>query len=121
LLVAGSLVPYVLHWRDELAKISTASRHVVWVHGNFIALTVLGFSALSIIHADTLAAGSPLARSLCGFIALFWLTRLGIQLFVFDLDTLTNQPLLRIGYHCLTLVFVYLSVVYTLAALNRGG
>jgi hypothetical protein len=49
---------------------------------------------------------------------LFWITRLAIQLFVFNArDYLTNW-FFRVGYHALTLVFTYHAVVYGLVALT---
>ena len=40
ILIASSLVPGVLNWRDELRKLSPMTRHLVWVHGVFIVITI---------------------------------------------------------------------------------
>jgi hypothetical protein len=119
ILIASALVPKVLDWRGELRKLPSLFAQLVWVHGGFIVLTIIGLGAISVINASELASGTPLARSVCGFIALFWGTRVAVQFFYFDAKPfLTNLPL-KLGYHGLTVVFTYLTLVYTLGAVAR--
>lgn len=118
ILFASALVPRVLNWRRELHALSPLSRHLVWTHGVFIVMVIIGFGAVSVLNAPQLARGDDmLARCVCGFIALFWLARLGIQFFLFDPRPFLTSALLKVGYHALTLVFTYLAVVYGWAAL----
>ena len=121
ILLASALVPRVLDWRGELARVSPLSRHVVWTHGVFIVLTIVAFGAISVANASTLAAGSALARWFCGFVAVFWLSRLFVQLFLFDARPYLTNALLTLGYHGLTVVFAYLGFVYAWAALVAAG
>jgi len=86
------------------------------VYGVFIVITIVGLGSLSLRFPQTLIDGSPMSRYLCGFIAVFWLVRLVIQLFVFDMKLVLNTRLLRSGYHVLTLVFIYFVLVYRLGA-----
>ena len=117
-LFASALVPWVLDWRADLAKVSRFMRQLVWVYGAFIVLVIVGFGALSIAHADTLAGATPVGRSLCGFIAIFWLARLGVQVFVIDARPFLRNLLLKVGDHGLTAVFTYLAIVYGVAAIH---
>ena len=78
-------------------------------------LIIIGFGALSIFNAHSLAAGSMLARSVCGLVAIFWLTRLAIQ-FVDAKPFLKNLGL-GPAIMRLTVVFGYLGIVYAWAAL----
>jgi hypothetical protein len=116
-LLASAAVPQVLDWKGELRKLDGLSRQLIWVHGVFIVLTITGFGALTLFRSADLAAGTPLARAVCGFIALFWSVRLGIQFFVFDAKPFLTSRLLKVGYHGLTLVFLYQAVVLSWAAL----
>ncbi len=117
ILVAGALVPVVLDFRRQLQQVSELLRQLVWVYAAFIFLSVLGFGLVSVVFAPALAAGTPLARAVCGYIAVFWLVRLVIQVFVYDARPyLSNWPL-KVGYHGLTVVFTYHAVVYSLAAI----
>jgi len=116
LLLASALTPRVLDWRTELRPLSALSRHLIWVHGAFIVFTIIAFGTLSLAQAQNLADGSSLARWVCGIIALFWLARLVVQLFIFDAKPFLTNFGLKLGYHGLTAVFVYFSVVFGCAA-----
>ena len=116
ILIASAMVPRVLDWRGELTKLSPLSRHLVWTHGAFIVLTIAAFGAITLANAPDLAAGAPLARWFCGFVAAFWLARLGIQFFLFDPRPYLTHGLLKVGYHGLTIVFTFLSAAYGWAA-----
>jgi hypothetical protein len=117
ILVASFLTPKVLDWRTQLRLLNPLCRHVVWTHGAFIVLVIVGFGAVSLGLAPDLAAGTPLARSVCAFIGIFWLSRLMVQLFIFDARPFLTTRFLTIGYHGLTVVFTCLSSVYLAAAL----
>ena len=116
ILFASVLVPKVLDWRNALAGLTPFLRTLFWVYGGFIVLTIVGFGVISIVNAPSLASGTPLARSVCAFIAVFWSARLFVQLFVFDTRGILRGVLMRAGYHVLTAVFVYLAMVYAMAA-----
>lgn len=116
--LASAAVPQVLDWKGELRKLDGLSRQLIWVHGLFIVLTIIGFGALTILFPVDLASGSHLARAVCAFIALFWSARLFIQLFVFDAKPFLKSTFLKLGYHGLTLVFIYQTVVLSWAAIS---
>ena len=116
ILSAGAVVPRMLNFRGELAKVNTMLRQLVWVYGVFIMLTLMSFGVISVLNAGVLAAGTTLARSFCGFVALFWTIRLVIQLFIYDPTPYFTNALYRLGYHGLTAVFTYFTIVYGLAA-----
>lgn len=117
LLWPALLVPKVLNWRRELAHVSGTSRQVIWIHGGFIVLVNLSFGAISIAMAPALASGEPLARAMCGMIAIYWTSRLVLQLAVFEARDLLTAWWLKLGYHGLTLMFVYFAIVYWAGAL----
>ena len=68
----------MLDWRKEVGKLEGLSREIVWFHGAFIVLTILGFGLLTLLFPADLARGQPLARGVCGLIAIFW----GARVFV---------------------------------------
>jgi len=118
ILLASACVPQVLDWRRELSKLDRLSPQLVWVHGAFIVLVIIGFGAISVALPGELASGTLLARAICGFIALFWIARLGVQYFVFDAKAYLQNAFLKLGYHGLTVVFLYHAVVYSVAAMR---
>jgi hypothetical protein len=118
ILIASAAVPQVLDWKNALVQLDPLFRQLVWVHGAFIVLVIVGFGMLSVLLPDQLALGTPLARGVCLFIALFWATRLGVQFFVFDAKPHLKNRFLALGYHCLTVVFLYLAIVFSIATLQ---
>jgi hypothetical protein len=116
ILLASAMVPKVLDWKASLDKLDGLSRQLVWVHGAFIVLVIIGFGLLSVLFASELVTGTPLARGVCLFIALFWAARLIVQFFVFDATPYLKTVFLKMGYHGLTVVFMYHVAVYACAA-----
>lgn len=109
-LIASALVPQVLDWRGELQKLNKLFQQLVWVHGAFIVLTIIGFGVLTSCFSAELASGTPLAKAVCGFISGFWGTRLVIQFF-FEATPFLKNLWLKVGYNLLTLVFLYQTLV----------
>lgn len=116
ILLASALVPKVLDWKESLGKLDGLFRQLVWVHGAFIVLVIVGFGLLATFFASDLATGTPLARGVCLFISLFWAARLVVQFFVFDPKPYLKTSFLKVGYHGLTVAFIYHAVVFSVAA-----
>ena len=116
LMCAGLLMPRVVGMRSHLATVPPFIRQLFWVYYSFIALCLISFSVITIVFADTLADGGPLARALCLFFAAFWTLRLVAATFIFDMRPYLTSSYRRFGYYVLNLVFAYLPIVYTLAA-----
>ena len=117
ILIGSATVPGVLRWADELKAVSLVSRQLIWVHGAFIVLVIIGFGMLAILFPKELAAGAPMSRGVCAFIGLFWLVRLLLQFVLFDPKPLLTSVYLRCGYHGLTIAFTYLAAVFLWGAL----
>jgi hypothetical protein len=115
-LLAGLCVPRVLHWDRDLSKLDPLSRQLIWVHGAFIVLTIVCFGALTLFAAESLLQGTILGVGVAGFMGLFWLFRLLIQLYYFDPHPWLTTSFRRVGYKTLTFLFGYFSVVYFLTA-----
>jgi hypothetical protein len=116
LMSAGLMMPKIVRMRWHLATLPPFIRQLFWVYYSFIGLCLVGFSVITIVFADTLAAGGTLARALCAFFAVFWTLRLVVATWVFDMEPYLTSSARRVGYHVLNLAFVYLPVVYALAA-----
>ena len=115
-LIAAMQVPSRLKWSTELGSLPRVHRQMHWVYAGFITLSIVAFSVLSIFHARELAAGGPLARMICGYIAVWWTARLALQP-VFDIKPYLTAWWLRLGYRLMTAVFAGLATVYSVASL----
>ena len=112
ILAASVQVPTIMNWKEELAKLHDFNRKLFWVYGVFIVLTIASFGVITLINAQDLTNGTPLARSIAGFIALFWTARLVVQCFVFDAKPFLTSRWRWLGYHTLTAAFIYFAGLY---------
>jgi hypothetical protein len=117
-LLGSAQVPRELRFKEELPRLNPLLRNWVLVAGGYIVLDLIAFGVLSLSFSAELSSGQPLARGVCAFISIFWGIRLVIQLFVFDAKPYLRTTFLRVGYHSLTVVFVWHTVVYGFAALR---
>ncbi|MBM4072895.1 MAG: hypothetical protein FJ271_28800 [Planctomycetes bacterium] len=78
-LTAAALVPSRLKWHEQLNKLPRLQRQMYWVYGGYVVLAIVAFGTISVFLAAELASGSPLARALCGYIAIFWGIRVALQ------------------------------------------
>lgn len=116
ILSASALVPRVLDWKTTLQPLPLFLRRLFWVYGVFIVITVISFGVLTLMHADAMAQGDPVARTVAAVITVFWGARLIVQLFIFDASPWLTTVWLRLGYHALTVAFVFMTVIYAWAA-----
>ena len=120
LAAAGALMPRVVKLREHVAGLPPFIRRLFLVYYAFIALSLVGFGAITFFCAEPLAAGGPLARAFCLFLTAFWSVRLFAAAFLFDVRPYLTNAWLRLGYHATNVVFIYLLAVYVLA-LWKGG
>ncbi|MFZ4767758.1 MAG: hypothetical protein ACOYMN_22655 [Roseimicrobium sp.] len=117
-LIASAMVPKVFNLKQALSPVPPVVRSLFWMYSTFIVLTIIGMGAVTLLHAEAMAQGEPVARSVAAFIAVFWLGRLWVKWFVFDLEPYLTRIWLKIGDHALAVAFVYFVAVYGWAALR---
>jgi hypothetical protein len=115
-LIASALVPIRLNWRSEFAKLSRLHRQMYWIYGGYVVLSIIAFGVISLVNSGELAGGSRLARSVCAYIAVFWGIRLSLQAVLDVREHLTAWWLIA-GEMLLTILFLYFTTVFALAAL----
>jgi hypothetical protein len=116
-LTAAALVPFRLSWATELNALPRLHRQMYWVYGGYVVMAIIAFGLLSLFQAQELAGGSGLARALCGYMAIFWGVRLSLQT-VLDVGPHLTVWWLKLGYHCLTVLFSGFVLVFAFAALR---
>lgn len=83
LVVANFVGAKRLGYASGLVGATTIVRQIFYVHCGYIVLLISGLSLLCLAWPELLLAGE-LARLLCGFFAIFWLSRVLVQLFYYD-------------------------------------
>lgn len=104
-LAAILYAPRALHWDSELARIPRLLRQMCGAYQAYTSGTIVAMGLVSLLCARDLASGTPLARAVSGYIALFWLARLALQA-LYDFRPYLTTPWLRLGYHALTPLFI---------------
>ena len=118
LICAGASMPKAVGLRANLAILPPFIRRLFLVYYAFIGLMLVGFGTLTLVFAEPMARGEPVARGLCILLTAFWSLRLIAAAFIFDVRPYLTNWFYRIGYHTLNLAFVYILVVYACAALR---
>ena len=117
ILIASSLVPVRLQWKTSLSGLPRLHRQLYWIYGGYVVLAIIANGLVCILNADELAAGSRLARCVCGYLAIFWGVRVSLQPFL-DVKEHLTLWWLRAGYHTLTLLFASFTAIFAYAALR---
>jgi len=120
LLCAGATMPRAVRLGTHLAGLPPFIRRLVWVYYGFIASMLAGFGTLTFCFADRMAAGDPVARALCLYLACFWGARWVVAGWVFDVRPYLTHWFYRVGHYATTLVFVYLTLIYSWVAWQGG-
>jgi hypothetical protein len=117
ILIASSLVPFRLKFKEDLAVLPTLHRQLYWTYGGYVVMGIVVLGVISLACADELAAGSRLARAVCIYGALFWGIRVCLQA-VFVVKPHLTAWWLKLGYHTLTVLFLFNTVVYAYVAMS---
>ena len=118
LICAGLTMPRVVNLRRHIATLPAFVQQLFWVYYAFIGLCLVGFGTITVIFAAQLAEGGALARGVCIFLTAFWTLRLVAATFVFDVSPYLKTAVWRLAYHSANAVFIFLPIVYLLAACN---
>ena len=118
LAVASSsvFIPKLLGWHEETKLLRPLTRQVFWTYSRYILGINTAFGLLALLAPHLLLDGSPLARVVCAFIAVYWTVRVTLQFAVYDRSVVT-RPLFRLGEAAYVCAFVYTAVVYAMVVI----
>ena len=120
LAAVSPLIPRLLHWREEVAKLRPLTRQVFTVYAFYILGTNLAFGLLSALRPEWLLEGSGLARAVASFMAVYWGARVVIQFTYYDRRDAPPGIAFRLGEGLLVTLFLFLTLVYGLVACGFG-
>jgi hypothetical protein len=111
-LIASFQVPHRLGWKEDLAKLTSFNRKLMWVHGGFAILTITAFGILTIALHNEMLRGERAALYLAGFIGIYWTTRIVVDFTYYEHKDWPRGPGFVAGHILLTLLFVFLATTY---------
>ena len=109
--------PKYFNWQEELRSLSIINRQLMYVHAFFIALVVFLMGLLCLTSAPELYH-TPLGKKLCLGLAIFWAIRLYVQFFGYSSITWIGKRRETIIHIVLSLLWIYLTVVFAFAYLK---
>jgi hypothetical protein len=109
---ASAIIPRLLHWREEISKLRRLTQTVVTTYAFYIMGTNLAFGLLSTLKPEWLLDGSGLARSVAGFIAVYWGVRLVLQFTYYDRKDAPSGAVFRLAEAALAALFLFCACVY---------
>lgn len=122
LCIASYWIPKALGWREKLAGLTPLMRELFWTYSLYIWSSHIFFVILTFFFRDWLLGGTVEAAVVAGFMCLWWLARLGIQFFGFDLTEVEDSLFNRMAKHALTFLFICLVSIFALTVWwNLGG
>lgn len=99
-LTLACFTPIPPDWDKNLAALPPIHRRFAIAQNVSIGATIALLGLFSLLFAPAFAAGSPLARALCGATALFWGGRACVLPWL-GVSSVLTTPLLRLGYRLL--------------------
>ena len=111
-LIASFQVPYRLRWKEDLAKLTSFNRKLMWVHGGFAIYTILSFGVLTLLLHDEMLRGQRAGLALAAFIGLYWLLRVVVDFTYYEHADWPPGRAFVVGHVLLTLLFIFLLVTY---------
>jgi hypothetical protein len=122
LVLASPVIPLILGWRQETARLGPLTRRLFWTYTGYIWCTNLSFGLVSVLIPRALLEKSPLATAVAFFIAVYWGARLVIRFASFRRVLPTVGWPLRLAKWTLEMSFAFFTAAYALAAwYNLGG
>jgi hypothetical protein len=109
---ANFLLPGMLRYRENLAKVSPIIRQIFLVHALYIVLVLVGFGIICLLFPADLSGANSLGKFMSGFLAVFWSLRVVIQFGFYDRATKREHP---VGTLFFNFVFLYFAVTFLAA------
>ena len=114
LVAAGLTMPSATNLWEHIRTLPDFTRHLFKTYYVFIGFILVSFETLTFVYAGELTSGTPLAKAMCLIMTLFWLIRLAVAAWVFDVTPYLETPLLRLGYTLTNIVFGLLPFIYAI-------
>ncbi len=111
-LMASFQVPTRLRWKEELPKLSSFNRKLMWTNGSFIVLTIISFGVMTLTLHGSFMARETAALGIAVFICVFWVMRLVADGVYYKHEDWPEGPQFVIGHALLDSLFAVLVCGY---------
>jgi hypothetical protein len=118
-LIASFQVPYRLHWREDLAKLTSFNRKLMWVHGGFAIYTIISFGILTFLLHDEMLRGWKAGTAVAAFIGIYWLLRVLVDFTYYKHSDWPKGRGFVVGHILLAALFVFLFATYLAVSIHN--
>ena len=109
IVAANFFAPRKMRWTENLRKVEPIFAQVFIIHCVFLIGSVLAM-AMVCIALPQLLLEEELGRVILGFMAVFWVARVGVQFFYYEPAIKRQFPVYNVLF---SIAFVYLAGVFT--------
>lgn len=109
---ASFQVPARLNWKEDLPKLSTFNRKLMYVYSGYTVYTILAFGVLTLFLHREMLRGERAATALAVFIAIYWTARIAVDFLYYEHKDWPKGPQFVAGHILLTGLFCALAVAY---------
>ena len=109
---ASFQVPRRLGWAEDLPKMRSFNRKLMYVYAGFTVLTIVAFGTLTFLLHDEMLRGERAATALAVFIAVYWTARIGVDFLYYEHKDWPEGRQFVIGHALLTGLFCALAITY---------
>lgn len=106
--------PARFRWKEEASRMSRLNEQIFYVHTLFVCLVLVLFGVWTFLLADSLRGRE--FQIIAAGIAVFWFTRLFVQLFVYDAAHWRGKTFETIVHILFLFLWCFLTGVYAAAA-----
>lgn len=103
---------------EHLRQVPLVMRQVFLVQNAYILFVQVGFALLCFCFTDEFTSGSPIGRGIAGYLAVFWGSRVMLQLFYYDRELRRQNRAFDVSF---ILADGFLAVVFAAVAILGGG
>ncbi|MBK7969926.1 MAG: hypothetical protein IPK08_13820 [Bacteroidetes bacterium] len=111
------IFPKYFKWKEDLKSLSLINRQMMTIHTFFIALIVFLMGLLCFSSAIELE-NTPLGKSICFGLGIFWLIRLFVQFFGYSKELWQGKRFETTVHVLFSFLWTYLSIVFLWTAMQ---
>ena len=109
---ASFQVPRRLGWNEDLPKLTSFNRKLMYVYSGYTVFTIITFGVLTLLLHDEMLRGEKAATALAVFIAIYWTARIGVDFLYYEHKDWPQGRQFVVGHILLTGLFVALATAY---------
>lgn len=113
IILANLIAPGMLGYAENLRKVDTFFSQVFRVHCGYTVLTMLGMMLACVFYNAELIANDGIARGVNLFLAVFWGSRVIIQVVFYEKAIKQKYPIFNVIFF---IAFLYLGLIFNYLA-----